>query len=221
MTSLNDRMEYVQSLLLEYDLGSRSDNKKKIQYSRIDHTLRVCQFAKNIYEAFQDKELVDYDVLMTSIIFHDAGYSDQRSGEMAHADISEDICRKYLIEHQFSDEFIEKVCYIVRNHSDKDLLMKNTIPYEMLIMMEADLFDDTGAMGVVLDTWIESLSDAVTLKDILEHIKVHTNEDMQENPMVTPYSRDLWDKKKELSNEFVRQLENDILEFEFNKGDVK
>lgn len=210
-------MEYVLGLLKKYDLGSRSDNKKKIQYSRINHTKRVCKYAKDIYENYSQKEQVDYDVLITAAIFHDTGYSDQSSGISPHAIISEQICREYLTQTNYDIEFINKVCMLIREHSDKEKLLSEKSSMELVILMEADLFDDTGALGITLDIWIEALNKNVTLPSILQHIQEHTYLDMVENPMRTPYSVELWNEKAMLSKKFVEQLEQDIEEYNFIK----
>ena len=205
-------MDYVCSLFENSDFHG-GNIKMKINYSRAEHTKRVCMFAKRIYENYRGKDDVDYQVLITAAIFHDSGYSNPKCEQIPHAVLSEEICRKYLTELNFDAAFIEKTCFIILNHSNKELLHQNNAIPELVLLLEADLFDDTGAHGIVMDVWMESFSEAISFHSILEHIKKYTQKDMKHNPMKTEYSRQLWEEKRCLTDEFVRQLEFDLEEY--------
>jgi uncharacterized protein len=39
--------------------------------------------------------------------------------------------------------------YLVRSHSNKELMTLSDTPLELILLMEADLLDETGALSVV------------------------------------------------------------------------
>ena len=81
---------------------------------------------------------------------------------------------------------------------------------ELVLLMEADLFDDTGAHGIIMDAWIQAIKEDVSFESILEHIKKYTWYFMQENPMRTEKAKRIWEEKKELTNKFVESLSIDL-----------
>lgn len=201
---------YVERELSAHSI-QKNPNKAKIRYSRFAHIQRVYRFANRIYGELNEseKQAVDLESLQISAIFHDVGYSRE---EEDHALTGARLCREFLGAHGYEEEKTEFICGLVARHSDKTFLGDKNSPLELVILQEADLLDDTGAHGIVVDIWMEAVNNPenVSFDSMLEHIKRYTLQIMQENPMRTIPARRLWEEKRALVHEFVRQLELDL-----------
>ncbi len=203
-----DMMEYVKKELDSYDTAG-NPRKRKIGYSRFEHTMRVFKWMERLYEAYPQKETVDYEVLAIATIFHDIGYCDPE-GRTCHAKSSGRMCREYLQHTDYTTERIDFVCDIVSRHSDKETMF-DEIPAELLLLMEADLLDDIGAQGLVMDVWLEAACEEnVTFESILAHMERYTLKIMQNNPMRTEEGKKIWEEKKSLTEQFVQSYREDI-----------
>ncbi len=202
----NEMFEYVGNLLSEYD-SHGGGAKNKINYNRMDHTKRVYKWMLKLCEGYEDKDLIDIDSLKIATIFHDSGYTEIERKN--HALVGADICRKYLLEHDYPLDKIDFICDLIKLHSGKDKLMDD-IPIELILLIEADLLDDTGAHGIVMDVWVEALNDNPSFESILKHIERYTHKIMQNNPMRTSTAIEIWDKKMKLANEFYKEYKEDL-----------
>ena len=76
--------------------------------------------------------------------------------------------------------------------------------------MEADLLDDAGAQGIVMDCMItEKKNPRATFISCLDHMSRYTRAIQQNNPMVTSAGRKIWDEKTKLVDEFVDSFAKD------------
>lgn len=198
---------YVKAALDVYDRHG-GESKNRIKYSRFEHTERVYRWALILAEDFTDK--IDMEALKIAAIFHDIGYSLNKENAYRHAEDGAVLCRAYLRSIGYPAEKTNFVCDLIAKHSDKEFLHCEDTPLELVLLMEADLFDDTGAHGIVMDAWIQATRDDVSFASILEHIKKYSWKQMQENPMRTEKARRIWEEKKELTNQFVKSLTVDL-----------
>ncbi len=214
----------VEALLAEYD-KTGGKGRHKIRYSRIDHTKRVYCWMEKLYEAYPEKDSLDADALRIATIFHDCGYCAMADGAAEkllpgekHAAVSARLCRGYLEREGFPEETIDFICRLIAQHSDKSLLTKD-IPAELLLLLEADLLDDTGLQGIVVDIWMEvAAKEDATFESIIKHIRRFTLGMMRENPMRTAKAREIWKEKRRLTEQFVKKLEEDLeMPEEFNR----
>ena len=204
----DDMIAYVKDLLVRYDT-SGNPRKLKIGYSRFEHTMRVFKWMQRLYSAYPDNNIIDLEALSIATIFHDVGYCDIENGKH-HADASAEHCREYLRNNQYPLEETDFICDIISRHSDKQTL-HDDIPKELILLMEADLLDDMGAQGLVMDVWLEAVCEEdVTFQSILKHMEKYTLQMMQDNPMRTEEGRKIWDEKKKLTEAFVRSYREDI-----------
>ena len=134
----------------------------------------------------------------------------------SHAEDGAVLCREYLNAIGYPAEKTEFICDLIARHSDKEVLHDVNTPMELVLLMEADLFDDTGAHGIVMDAWIQATKEDVSFESILEHIKKFSLKQMQVNPMRTEKARRIWEEKKELTERFVESLTVDL----YGKSDV-
>lgn len=179
-----------------------------IKFSRFEHTERVYRWAMMLAEEFKDT--IDMEALQIATIFHDIGYSLNKEDMHNHAEDGAVLCRDYLTKMGYPSDKTNFICDLIARHSDKKELCSEDAPLELVLLMEADLLDDTGAHGIVMDTWIKATKEEVSFAAILEHIKRFSWRQMQKNPMRTEKARRIWEEKKELTNRFVESLTVDL-----------
>ncbi|MDD5794748.1 MAG: HD domain-containing protein [Clostridiales bacterium] len=203
----DEMFTYVQNLL-KGKQGGKSKNKIAINYDRFAHTKRVFKWVKYLCDEL--KVSFDRENLYVAAIFHDAGYSKEIDLNN-HAKYSSEICKEYLISNtNFDNDKIEYICNLIVNHSDKSLLYNISTSLEMIILLEADVLDDTGAMGLVIDTWIKCKDDNTSFEEILDKMKKHIYKKMVECPIVTEPGKRIWNEKLKLTRNFIKQYEFDI-----------
>lgn len=198
---------YVKDALAAYDAHG-GVAKTRIKYSRYDHTVRVYNWAMILAEDYKDA--LDMEALQIATIFHDIGYALNKEDMRSHAEDGAVLCREYLESIGYSEEKTDFICELIARHSDKDSLYSEESPMELVLLMEADLLDDTGAHGIIMDAWIRATREDVSFETILEHIKKFTGKQMQNNPMRTKKAYEIWEEKKELTNRFVESLTMDL-----------
>lgn len=198
---------YVKDALAAYD-GHGGVAKTRIKYSRYDHTVRVYNWAMILAENYKDT--IDMEALQIATIFHDIGYGLNKEDMDHHAADGAVLCRAYLESIGYPKEKAAFICDLIAKHSDKDCMHSEDTPLELVLLMEADLLDDTGAHGIIMDAWIRSTREDVSFETILEHIKKFTQKQMQKNPMRTGKAYEIWEDKKALTNRFVESLTVDL-----------
>ena len=198
---------YVKDALAVYDShGGRA--RTGIRYSRYDHTVRVYNWAMILAEDYKDT--IDIEALQIAAIFHDIGYGLNKDDMDHHAADGAVLCREYLESIGYPEDRADFVCGLIARHSDKECIHSDEIPLELVLLMEADLLENTGAHGIIMDTWIRATREDVSFETILEHIKKFTLKQMQDNPMRTKKAYEIWEEKKELINRFVESLTVDL-----------
>jgi len=207
-----DMLSFVESKLSEKS-EEQISAKSEINYSRFNHTKRVLGWAKRLYDATAESERsgIRYEDLIIATIFHDVGRTVSMATKEPHAKAGIPITRAYLQEHGFDAARTEYICGLVGAHSDKDRMKEPGMDPTLLMLMEADLLDDMGALGIVMDCMItKGRNPLAQFEDCLDHIFRYTYPLQQENPMVSEVGRRLWDEKTELVNRFAEALKQDV-----------
>ena len=206
-----DMLSFVERTLKKScseNIGAKTD----IAYSRFEHTKRVLGWAKRLYDMTDNKDELDYENIIIATIFHDVGRNVSQDTGIPHAQAGVPITRKYLLEQGFEPERVEDICSLVGGHSDKHRMKDKDIDQNLLLLMEADLLDDMGALGIVMDCMItEKRNPEACFTDCLDHIERYTYRIQQDNPMVTAVGRQLWDRKTQLVHSFVDALKEDVI----------
>ena len=204
-TRYEEMFRFVEQCLDGYAaVGWRNE---RVRYSRFDHTRRVYRWMMELYEANEHREQMDLESLKIAAIFHDCGYGKGRNEN--HAIVGAEICRNYLRERNYREEQISFICELISRHSDKKRMWEE-IPLELILLMEADLLDDTGAHGVVMDIWMESTEEEVSFESIRDHIARFSLKQIENNPMRTPAAREIWEKKSELVRACYESYRRDL-----------
>ena len=107
---------------------------------RMDHTLLVL---KNSLMLAGNRK-VDLDVVALAAILHDiAFYSPERR---EHADEGAKIAEKYLTQHGYSKDLVEKVVHAIRVHFGSLVFSPRSM--EARILQDADTIDKVSTLGV-------------------------------------------------------------------------
>ncbi len=200
-TDYNHMLNFVKETL--YNIGNYKNNIKYQSFrSRFSHTKRVLNWCKRLIREYSGS--VNEYVLFVSAIFHDVGYAilndeTKLSHAEASAEIFKDYCSKYDVP------FASIISDNISSHSDKTLLKQDSTPIELILLMEADLLDETGALSIVFDCM-----SSVSYEAAFEHICKFSCWILNENPMVTPEAVRVWEGKKELVKMFIHSLAIDL-----------
>ena len=194
-----------------------SKTKRHIRYDRFYHIKRVTAWANRIadelyqHDVVADADAIDRDCLHLASILHDVGYNAYHISK-DHSEAGVVLAEQFLTAEGVEEEKKEKILNLIRLHSRKDLMFLEDTPMELVILMEADLMDDMGASGLVMDAWINTRmnQDATSFDTIFEHMQKYTQAQQMEEPMRTEPAKRFWREKQELVQEFMRQFARDL-----------
>ena len=203
MEDFQKMLNYVKKVLEEND-AIRPTNPRHQFRSRYTHTLRVLEWCKRIKS---DKPKCNLDILYTAAIFHDSGYAVNKNN---HAYFSSKIFIDYAKENNFNQDFIDKVSNIVLSHSDKKLLNDPSSSDELILLLEADLLDEEGALGIIWDLMAEGQNNPSDYGSALNALWIHSAHILNQDYMVTPLAKEYWNKKKEIVKNFISDIEEDL-----------
>ncbi|MBO7339390.1 MAG: NUDIX domain-containing protein [Lachnospiraceae bacterium] len=208
-----EMLEFVKEQLDEERTEHARSGKIDIAYSRYDHTRRVLAWVLRLYEGSKRKDEIRFDELVIATIFHDVGRNPTAGKDIPHALAGVPITKKYLEERGYAPEKVAYVCDLVARHSDKHRMREEGLDPGLLMLMEADLIDDMGALGIVMDCMItESRNPDARFEDCLDHMTRYTlRQQEEENPMVSPEAIAFWDEKTRLARQFVEALRRDVM----------
>lgn len=197
-------LTYVKEYLTEHK-GMESPNPLHPFRSRFQHSIRVLHWCERLVEGLDN---VDTEALYTAAIFHDIGYADRDNEH--HAQRSVQAFREYAQAQQMEETFSRKVQRLIACHSDKNRMRDKDADLEMILLMEADLLDEEGAMGIVWDCMTMGNAHASSYAKAYYHIMESSNKE-EPNPMVTERAIRFWEEKKGIAARFARLLEDDLM----------
>ena len=195
-------LKYVEMKLFEHD-AIKSRNPLHQFRNRARHSYRVYRWIDVLKTDYPDADL---DVCKTAAIFHDIGYA---KGKHDHAEKSEKMFRKYAKKNDFDPDFTEKVAYIISMHSEKGL-MKTTDNKELILLLEADLLDEEGAMGIMWDLLSAGKKGVEDYTEAMDELYLHSVHILDQDYMVTPTAIKIWNEKKELVRTYLKAIKNDL-----------
>lgn len=174
--------------------------------ARWEHTARVLKIAQDIAQA----EGADFDVVTVAAIFHDAAKF-QIDGN-AHAERSAAIARAYLTDAGFDAVWIERVCNAIAHHVEDDT---SKFTLEDCILRDADLMDETGALGIVWTCMNAGRLDATSYREARERIVKHDLQGCQRviELMLTRTGRRMARQRLAFVEAFVRELDSEMGKF--------
>ena len=174
---------------------------------RSDHIKRVFMWTNQLIDGVDAP--INRDALLTAAAFHDIGYANLSENE-PHAENSAKIFLQYAATKDYSEQDKQFIAYLIQNHSNKNMLHDDDAPLELILLIEADLLDETGALSIVWDCMMEGGETIQSFTKTYEHIKNYSGKILRENPLVTKKGKLYWEQKQTLTAEFIKQFAFDI-----------
>ena len=187
--------------------GDKKEKKYQSFRSRFSHTKRVLRWCERLSKEC-DVYINEY-ILFVSAIFHDIGYAILKNETlMPHAEASAQLFRNYCDTHEVPySSIIENNISL---HSNKDLLKNEDISIELVLLMEADLLDETGALSIMFDCMSSGERHLESYEEAYLRVCEFSCRILESNPMVTPGGIRIWKEKQELVRLFVSSLKFDL-----------
>ena len=208
-------LSFVKDTLEDVQTEGKNDvgmHKMEFGYTRYEHTKRVLGWARRLYDLTPDKTGLRYEDLMIAAIFHDVGRGVSDRSGVDHAQAGVPITRDWLLSNGYDPARADYISELVGSHSEKWRMQDPAIDRNLLMLMEADLLDDMGLLGIVMDTLIVRARKAeATFYDCYNHFERYTHPMQHDCPVVTPEARALWDEKTKSTDRFIDQYRKDIL----------
>lgn len=190
--------------VIEYVKKMTADNGRPSNYpfrSRYEHTMRVYRWAIKL----QSKLGGDLDIIALAALLHDIGWDDVRP----HGEVGAELAVEYLDGLGVDPEIIRKVGEIIMIHADKDT--EADLSLECKIVMDADLLDEVGAVGVIWDAMATAIEDEASYKKAYYRIK---NYYRINKPKIrrckTDAARAEYTKRMQMIESFINQLEKEL-----------
>lgn len=195
-------MNYAE--VIEFVRKQTAENGRPPNYpfrSRFEHTMRVYRWAIKL----QSKLGGDLDIIVLAALLHDIGWDEVRP----HGEVGAEIAVDYLDSLGVGPEKIAKIGEIIMMHSDKDT--EAELSLECRIVMDADLLDEVGAVGILWDAMATAQEDEASYKRAYYRIK---NFYRINKPKIkrckTDAGRVEYNKRMQLIEEFIFQLEKEL-----------
>ena len=114
--------------------------------SRADHMYRSYCWAKRILPCRPD---ADAELTLVATLFHDIGVIRATPERLkdGHDLLGADIACDYLVHHGYSAAFADTAAALIAGHQQRDLLQTGQTTIEHIILMEADMLDERGALA--------------------------------------------------------------------------
>ncbi len=196
-------LEFVKNYLISNE-GNASLNKNQPFRKRYEHTLRVLAWANRIIEGTN----ADPQVLSLAVIFHDVGYGSiyfQSKHELRSINIF-----KNYAKDKYSEEVINKVVEAISYHTKRSNLNLLNMKIESILLLEADMLDEEGLMGLEFDTLTCGVKNVNSYNDALNaHVK-YVKKFLQTNPMITKKASEYWVIKQKETKDYIKSLAIDL-----------
>ncbi len=194
--------------IIEFVKEQTQKNNRPSKYpfrDRFEHTMRVYRWAIKL----QNKMGGDIEVISLAALLHDIGWDE--SGEVPHGEISAQMAADFLVEMDYDPQKIGRVCEIIRRHEDQDT--QDELSLECQIVMDADLLDELGAVGILWD----AMATAVTMGDeatykraysrIRQYFKINTP---KRSRAKTPEGKREYQRRMDFVQSFIAELEKEL-----------
>lgn len=202
----NKMLQYVCKLLTTGENRTLEKNTNPIR-NRAEHTKRVLMWINRLSTGYRR---IDKEALVIAAIFHDSGYSKYDYKNDAHGKASSEICSNYLKKHGYAKERIVEIMYLIRNHSKKTLMNEKTTSRELILLMEADLLDETGSLAIVKDCMYEAQRKKYSYDAVYKYLNSRAENILGNNPMITSKGKKYWAEKQKVMVLFLENLKYDL-----------
>jgi uncharacterized protein len=199
-----DVIEFTRDQLVESSRFQRHDfHPWSLPEHRMNHTLLVL---RNSLLLARNRK-VDKDVVALAAILHDvAFYSPERK---EHANEGARIAEKYLKEHEYPSDLVQKVVHAIKVHAGP--LVFSPRSTEAKILQDADTIDKVGSLAIATFL-LHCGSKRMMPKQALEELKKDVPKRLRwyYRTMNFPEGRKIVGEGCEYIRAFVRKLQNEM-----------
>lgn len=194
--------------IIQYVKEQTSTNNRPVNYpfrDRFEHTMRVYRWAIKL----QAKMGGDIEIISLAALLHDIGWDEKQ--EVSHADISAQMAADFLVEMDYDPKKIGRICEIIRRHEDQDT--KDELSLECQIVMDADLLDELGAVGVLWDAMATAvmLGDEASYKKAYARIRQYYKINMPKRSRAkTKAGKREYQRRMDFVQNFIAELEREL-----------
>lgn len=194
--------------IIQYVKEQTANNNRPTNYpfrDRFEHTMRVYRWAIKL----QNRLGGDIEIVSLAALLHDIGWDENE--EIPHGDIGAQMAADFLVEMDYDPRKIGRICEIIRRHEDQDTT--DELSLECQIVMDADLLDELGAIGILWD----AMATATTLKEqasykqayarIRQYYKINTPK--RSRAKTTEGKRE-YQKRMDFVQSFITELEREL-----------
>lgn len=209
-------MAFVKDYMYKHEGSGKNDNRfwRTNAKNGFEHTKRVYKYAKMLSH-FIEGENFNPEVVEIAAIFHDVATFASENNE--HSEASAKVAREYLQNEALDNEFIDRVCKAIANHSKKttDEKIISELAMEDKVLIDADIVDETGIAGVI---WVamKQGSEELSYDSFIQKLdeRYFTGYDDLINLAHTKKAKEILIKNKMLVKGIVHTLETEI------RGDI-
>lgn len=195
---MQKEFDFVKKTLIKGKCEDRGERPGQQFRTHSAHIARVIMWAKRLIQPCHEKQR---DAVLLAATFHDVGYAISHAD---HAKHSANILREYASENQLQTDVAERAIFLVREHSNKEYWMSiQNAPSDLILLMEADLLDEEGAMGLVKDMLTVGATGG-GYEEALTRMMAYEPSRISHNPMMTPLAKKFWVEKQQLLQQFIR-----------------
>lgn len=195
-------MDY--SEVIEFVKKTTSENARTDAYpfrNVYEHTMRVYRWAIRL----QTKLGGDLDVIVLAALLHNIGWDEERPQN----EVSAEIAVEYLDSIGVAPEIITRVGEIILIHADKDT--ERDLSIEAKIVMDADLLDEIGALGIMCDCMATAVEDDPSYKRAYYRIKdFYRKHKPNIRRCKTETARAEYVKRMQLMESYIYQIEKEL-----------
>ena len=195
-------MNYAEVIEFVKQKTAESDRPKQYPFrNRFEHIMRVYRWAIRL----QAKLGGNLDVIVLSALLHDVGWDENRP----HEEVSAEMAVEYLDSIETDPDTIRRVGEIILLHNDKDT--EKDLSLECKIVMDADLLDEVGALGIMWDCMATALEDEASYKRAYYRIKEYYRINKPKiRRCKTDAGRAEYTKRMQAIEAYIYQLEKEL-----------
>lgn len=200
----HDAIAHARACLAAYE-AEREKAEARPFLRRSAHIERVCVWLERL---LQREAAEDARSLRLAAAFHDVGYAVSVEDHGAHG---VEMMRAYAAGQGLDQASIERAAFLMREHSNKDRWLPDCdAPRDLVLLMEADLLDGEGAMGIVCDCMSAAVGGARSYEDAYARMLRFEPLRLAKNPMVTPTAKAFWAEKQQIIRTFMDAFAYDM-----------
>ena len=168
---------------------------------RFEHTMRVYRWAIKL----QNKIGGDIEIISLAALLHDIGWQDEES----HPDIGAQMAADFLVDMDYDITKIGRVCEIIRRHEDKET--KDKLSLECQIVMDADLLDEVGAVGILWDAMATACGEQPSYKRAYTRTRQFYKMNLPKKVRAkTAEGRKEYQRRMDAIEAFINELEREL-----------